>query len=669
MPARPKLMMLFCVSLTAIPELGNFEVAQAEGTQSVGTSEKAPEVLTRGPIHEAFAEYYNVEPTPGITVGKRPPEPIAEIPPEQIPEGDNVTWIPGYWAWEDEAERFIWISGLWRVVPPDQRWVPGYWAAADKGFQWISGFWTAADTGELEYFPEPPNSPESGPNVAAPSEDCFWVPGCWVDGDLNYRWRPGYWSNSHEDWVWIPQRYVWTPRGCILVNGYWDYRLSQRGVLFSPVAFHHDCYSQPCERYSPSAVVDASLILIHLFVRPGYCHYYFGDYYDQRHDLRGIRPWHSYHDHGRHYDPVFAYYHWHYGRHGTDIAGRMRSWHGFFRGHKELRPPHSLTAQADFLKRHAHDERAKHSLLGRALNDVTGRSETSHTFRRLDDGRRQHWGQVAGRIRGLETKRLEVERPGHKKADTGHSRGTRSQAHGGKLSLPALADGRRQTHDSTGRQRLSSRGDLTGPTRTQLVPNTVRPSIGRPHASHHDSANALTPHPQAGRPSIFSHRGSPSTSHSGRNGREPVFPGLRNSRYFAQQPSEATSTGQQRPWGNSSPFHRSVRPGSQHLRDSKPSSQQGASITPTVPRRDSNQRSGLQSHRATPHSFVPNRSSAGRSQRGNDERPRPTLPSVKRENPQAATARPGRTSSPGASSRPMARIPRLRDRKNGERKK
>ena len=32
--------------------------------------------------------------------------------PEVKPEGENVEWIPGYWAWDDAEERYIWISGV-----------------------------------------------------------------------------------------------------------------------------------------------------------------------------------------------------------------------------------------------------------------------------------------------------------------------------------------------------------------------------------------------------------------------------------------------------------------------------------------------------------------------------------------------------------------------------
>src|SRR5687767_13039754 len=56
------------------------------------------EVLTRGVVHEAFAEVVT-DPKPGLVVSKRPPEAIEEVPPEFRPEEEGAIWITGYWAW------------------------------------------------------------------------------------------------------------------------------------------------------------------------------------------------------------------------------------------------------------------------------------------------------------------------------------------------------------------------------------------------------------------------------------------------------------------------------------------------------------------------------------------------------------------------------------------
>jgi hypothetical protein len=85
------------------------------------------EVLTRGPVHEAFAETISFDPDPGIVAPQSPPAEIEEVPPQQKPEGKNLAWIPGYWAWDDERNDYLWISGIWRATSgsPMGAWLLG----------------------------------------------------------------------------------------------------------------------------------------------------------------------------------------------------------------------------------------------------------------------------------------------------------------------------------------------------------------------------------------------------------------------------------------------------------------------------------------------------------------------------------------------------------------
>ena len=69
-------------------------------------------------MHESFAEQVNLDIKSFPVIAKQPPEPINEIPPEAKPDDDEVIWISGYWAWEDEREEFLWVSGLWRKPQP-----------------------------------------------------------------------------------------------------------------------------------------------------------------------------------------------------------------------------------------------------------------------------------------------------------------------------------------------------------------------------------------------------------------------------------------------------------------------------------------------------------------------------------------------------------------------
>src|SRR5688572_13896529 len=65
------------------------------------------EVQTRGPVHEAYAQPNDFKPLPGEVVAKEPPPAVPEQPPEFRPEGNNIEWIPGYWAWDPERTDYL----------------------------------------------------------------------------------------------------------------------------------------------------------------------------------------------------------------------------------------------------------------------------------------------------------------------------------------------------------------------------------------------------------------------------------------------------------------------------------------------------------------------------------------------------------------------------------
>jgi hypothetical protein len=218
---------------------------QEPAAQPDRAAEPAPphgvDVMARGPVHEAYAEPVNPRPEASPVVPKQPPDPVPETPPDQKPAGDNVVWIPGYWAWDDAGQDFLWVSGFWRDVPPGLQWVPGHWGQVQDGWRWVPGFWTSADQNQVEYLPPPPASIDSGPSTQAPDDNSFYVPGCWVFEETHYLWRPGFWMTYQPDWGWCPARYVWCPAGFVFIDGYWDHPLGRRGLLFAPCPSSATC--------------------------------------------------------------------------------------------------------------------------------------------------------------------------------------------------------------------------------------------------------------------------------------------------------------------------------------------------------------------------------------------------------------------------------------------
>ncbi|HTM52659.1 MAG TPA: hypothetical protein VL175_01450 [Pirellulales bacterium] len=372
---------------------------------------QAVEVQTRGPVHEAFAETIALDPQPGIIVQKAPPDPIEELPPDVRPDGENVEWIPGYWAWDDDRTDFLWVSGIWRALPPDRSWVPGYWTQInDTSYQWISGYWNDATHTDVQYLSEaPPPTLEAGPNVDAPGDSYTWAPGTWVWQTNRYAWQPGYWIAAQPNWMWVPAHYVYAPGGYVFVNGYFDYPVDNRGVLFAPVYFNQPVYTNAGYYYSPAVAVSLGVFSNYLFQRPGYQHYYFGDYYAPGYARNGFSPWFASHNRGG-YDPIYSYQRW---RHRDD-----RDWeHGLARDFEQrrdnenARPAHTWNDQQ---RRGSGDGRDANSLVGTRIDDFAKRNDSNLRFHPIDKQERQ---KLAGRQKDFERFRnerqqIEKQKPG-----------------------------------------------------------------------------------------------------------------------------------------------------------------------------------------------------------------------------------------------------------------
>ncbi len=346
-----------CTLMPLVIVLAAFGLETADSFQGaiaphgdLSDTQQGMQILTRGPVHEAFAETVTFNPEPGIVVSQAPPDIIEELPPDQRPDGANVSWIPGYWAWDDERNNYLWVSGIWRDLPPGRQWTPGYWGQSGQSFQWTSGYWADAAETETEYLPQPPVSLEVGPNIAAPATNLGWVPGSWIWQSGRYAWRPGYWAAGRPDWDWVPAHYTWAPRGYVFSDGYWDHSIDRRGVLFAPVYFDSPAYSRPDFRYSPSIVINLSVFANQLFLRPRYQHYYFGDYYAPAYQTAGYYSPFAANSNRFGYDPIFAHQRW---EHRNDRDWQQRNETAFTqrRDHDEARPVRTLAAMRDLLSK------------------------------------------------------------------------------------------------------------------------------------------------------------------------------------------------------------------------------------------------------------------------------------------------------------------------------
>jgi hypothetical protein len=370
--------------------------------------EQGVETLTRGPVHEAFAAPTANDPEPTEIVRDRPPEPIDEEPPEYKAEG--AIWIPGYWEWDVATTRYVWVSGMWRVPPPGMRWVPTYWTQTSGGWQRVPGFWVSGETSEVQYHPTPPESLETGPSTPSPGADYFYVPGCWVYYDTGFRWRAGYWAPYRDNYVWCPDRWYWTPRGCVFIAGFWDWRPGWRGCLFAPIVFTSDVYLRPGWRYRPWCLVDTARFYTHLWIGPRAHCYYFGNYYGPWTSRWGFTPWCDWGYGWRgFYDPIWSWCNVYYGRRGIDFIGRTRGWHRYYERNVDERPAVTFAEQSERIASGRIDRERSQNILADELRDVVQRGDAPVRLARLDDRQRESVRRVTEEIRELNQERRRLE--------------------------------------------------------------------------------------------------------------------------------------------------------------------------------------------------------------------------------------------------------------------
>jgi len=360
-------------------------VAEAQAT--VSTAAPQIEVLLSGPVHEAFLQPFDGNVTPGQVIHQAPPLPLHEIAPRFMPEGNGIQWIPGYWSTLPDAKGindFVWVSGTFRRVPPGRTWMSGGWVKVADGFRWTPGAWVPADfnLAKAQTVSVPPSLGNLAPVGTAPSALHTWVPPQQLFENGKWVARDGFWTRGHSDWVWNPARLIPTATGTLRIDGFWDHRITERGQLFAPVRITNIADIGSHAVFSPGVIVHADRMVLHLFAHPASHHYLFGNFYEQTYSDLGIVPWFSPAGKLGGFDPILHRESRVVGQSHTAVIARLQSWHRYFAGNIQARPPRTVSEFAAFIKANQDNRFAIRSVLASNLQDVIG---SNHLIDRLAD--------------------------------------------------------------------------------------------------------------------------------------------------------------------------------------------------------------------------------------------------------------------------------------------
>jgi hypothetical protein len=174
-------------------------------------------------------------------------------------------------------------------------------------------------------------------------------------------------------------------------------------LVFAPVYFDGGLRTQRGFTYTPSAVINLDVFANHLFLRPRYGHYYFGDYYAANYSDAGFSPWFSYQSSRRGYDPIYANQRWQH-RNDRDWERRTKSNFHQFRDHKDARPPHTWAAQRELEK-----SNKGNNAVATSLDELARQKDSRFRFQPVDKSDQQQFGQRGQAYRKYLEQRQQLE--------------------------------------------------------------------------------------------------------------------------------------------------------------------------------------------------------------------------------------------------------------------
>ena len=154
-------------------------------------------------------------------------------------------------------------------------------------------------------------------------------------------------------------------------------------------------------------MIDLGVFANHLFLRPRYQHYYFGDYYAANYQTAGFYPSYSYNSGRYGYDPIYAHQRW---QHRQDRQWEHRVAADFQnrRDHEDARPPRTWAAQRALGASEARS-RERSPVVAAPLAQFTKSQDSPLRFQPVDQSERQKLGQHGQEVQRFREERQKLE--------------------------------------------------------------------------------------------------------------------------------------------------------------------------------------------------------------------------------------------------------------------
>ncbi len=199
---------------------------------AVPSESAAARHLAQGTVHEALISASGIPSQTKIVLQPLPDDvPVIERPAQR---GSDSVWVEGYWNWISDSRQFAWIPGFWRRAPENLRWQAGSWIPAPDGVVRHPGYWYDANRPPQRMHRAPPDDQGREATKGMVGDGNVWIRGSWiVNNERKYEWEPGYVARQETGYQWQPSTVLPAADGFAVVEGYWDFPLSERGTVFA----------------------------------------------------------------------------------------------------------------------------------------------------------------------------------------------------------------------------------------------------------------------------------------------------------------------------------------------------------------------------------------------------------------------------------------------------